>query len=211
MTILRQTISAALCGALLTGPVYAERAVQPKDAIRHVVIIFQENVSFDHYFATYPQAQNPAGEPSFSALPKTPQVDGLSGSLLTNNPNASNAENGQGAANPFRLDRAQAATADQEHNYQAEQMAYDHGKVDLFPKSVGAADGPKVPGVKTGVPSTTGLTMGYYYGNTVTALWNYAQHYAMSDHSFNTGYGPSTPGAVNLVSGQTNGAINDQN
>jgi phospholipase C len=211
MTILRQTISAALCGALLTGPVYAERAVQPKDAIRHVVIIFQENVSFDHYFATYPHAQNPAGEPSFSALPKTPQVDGLSGSLLTNNPNASNAENGQGAANPFRLDRAQAATADQEHNYQAEQMAYDHGKVDLFPKSVGAADGPKVPGVKTGVPSTTGLTMGYYDGNTVTALWNYAQHYAMSDHSFNTGYGPSTPGAVNLVSGQTNGAVNDQN
>ncbi len=28
--------------------------------------------------------------------------------------------------------------------------------------------------------------MGYYDGNTVTALWNYAQHFAMSDNSFGT-------------------------
>jgi phospholipase C len=216
MTILRRTLSAALCGLLVTTPVFAARtpksqAIPPKDAIRHVVIIFQENVSFDHYFATYPHATNPAGEPAFTALPGTPQVDGLSGSLLTANPNASNPGNGKGAANPFRLDRTQAVTADQEHNYRAEEMAYDAGKMDLFPKSVGAADGPKIPGVKTGIPSTTGLTMGYYDGNTVTAYWNYAQHFAMSDHSFNTNFGPSTPGVINLISGQTNGAINDQN
>src|SRR5215470_5301184 len=31
--------------------------------IEHLVVIFQENVSFDHYFATYPVALNPAGEP----------------------------------------------------------------------------------------------------------------------------------------------------
>ena len=31
--------------------------------IEHLVVIFQENVSFDHYFATYPNAANPAGEP----------------------------------------------------------------------------------------------------------------------------------------------------
>ena len=48
--------------------------------------------------------------------------------------------------------------------------------------------------------------MGYYDGNTVTALWNYAQHFAMSDNSFGTTYGPSTPGALNLISGQTHGA-----
>ena len=27
--------------------------------IKHLVVIFQENVSFDHYFGTYPVAQNP--------------------------------------------------------------------------------------------------------------------------------------------------------
>jgi hypothetical protein len=44
-----------------------------------------------------------------------------------------------------------------------------------------------------------GLVMDYYDGNTVTALWNYAQHFAMNDNSFNTTFGPSTPGALNLV------------
>jgi phospholipase C len=48
--------------------------------------------------------------------------------------------------------------------------------------------------------------MGYYDGGTTTALWNYAQHFAMSDNSYSTGFGPSTPGALNLVSGQTHGA-----
>src|SRR6202035_143752 len=100
---------------------------QTSTPIKHVVVIFQENISFDHYFATYPRALNPAGEPRFTALPGTPQVDGLSGDLLTRNPNSLNSDNGQGAANPFRLDRDQAATADQEHNYRAEQMAYDGG------------------------------------------------------------------------------------
>ena len=45
--------------------------------------------------------------------------------------------------------------------------------------------------------------MGYYDGNTVTGMWNYAQHYAMNDNSYNTNFGPSTPGALNLISGQT--------
>src|SRR5262249_20806277 len=48
--------------------------------------------------------------------------------------------------------------------------------------------------------------MGYYDGNTVTALWNYAQHFAMNDNSFSTVFGPSTPGALNLIAGQTHGA-----
>jgi phospholipase C len=52
-----------------------------------------------------------------------------------------------------------------------------------------------------------GIVMGYYDGNTVTALWNYAQHFAMSDNAFNTVFGPSTPGALNLVAGDTGGVI----
>ena len=52
-----------------------------------------------------------------------------------------------------------------------------------------------------------GLVMDYYDGNTVTGLWNYAQHYAMSDNSFNSVFGPSTPGAMNLISGQTHGIV----
>jgi phospholipase C len=32
--------------------------------IKHLVVIFQENISFDHYFATYPHAANPSGDQS---------------------------------------------------------------------------------------------------------------------------------------------------
>ena len=173
-----------------------------------MVVIFQENVSFDHYFGTYPNALNLPGESPFKALPGTPAVDGLSSELLENNPNAKNPLNGAGAANPFRLSPKNAATADQDHSYRAEQLAFHSGAMDLFPRSVGAADG---PALGQGIAATTGLTMGYFDGNTVTALWNLAQHYAMSDRFFETTFGPSTLGAINLIAGQTNGVINDGN
>ena len=72
--------------------------------ISHVVVIFQENVSFDHYFATYPFAENPAGEPAFHAKDGTPTVNGLNDALLTNNPNS---------LQPQRIDRSHVNTADQ--------------------------------------------------------------------------------------------------
>ncbi|HEV2647034.1 MAG TPA: alkaline phosphatase family protein [Acidobacteriaceae bacterium] len=178
-------------------------------AIKHVVVIFQENVSFDHYFGTYPNAANLPGEPSFTAAAGTPTNIAnyvSSPGLLTNNPNTSVA-NGAGASNPYRLARRQAATADQNHNYGAEELAYDGGKMDLFPLSVGVPDSSSLA-TSTGasaISASNALNMAYYDGNTVTALWNYAQHYAMNDHSFSTTFGPSTPGALNLVAGQTNG------
>lgn len=110
--------------------------------IKHLVVIFQENVSFDHYFGTYPTARNPNGEPAFFPRPDTPTVNGLSGALLNNNPNLLNAGNGTGASSPFRLDRSQAATADQGHNYGPEQAAVHFGLMDLFPLKVGTAGPP---------------------------------------------------------------------
>ncbi len=175
--------------------------------IQHLVVIFNENISFDHYFGTYPFALNPKGEPKFTAAADTPTVNGLSGALLNNNPNL-NPANGTGATNPFRLDRSQASTNDQDHNYLNEQEAFDQGLMDLFPLYTGTA-GP--PPAGTGTTETNGLVMGYFDGNTVTAMWNYAQHFALNDNSFDTTFGPSTPGLINLMSGQTNGVINTVN
>jgi len=187
-----------------TTPAYANSSFsRTTTPIKHLVVIFQENVSFDHYFGTYPKAANPKGEPSFFARPDTPTVNGLAGVLLNNNPNLLNAGNGTGATNPFRLDRSQAATADQGHNYGPEQAAAHFGLMDLFPLNVGAAGPP--PNAPPQIVTTKGVNLGYYDGNTVTALWNYAQHFAMSDNSYDTVFGPSTPGLMNLVSGQTNG------
>src|SRR6185312_3783192 len=207
--MVRLLLSLALVGSVAVGQqTKAPTHSAPAGKLKHIVVIFQENVSFDHYFGTYPNALNPPGEPRFVALPDTPEVAGLRGDLLTRNGNATNAENGGNAANPFRLDRSQAATADQHHDYRAEQLAFDHGKMDLFPRYTGRSGPPpdRAPGEAGDPPlNNQGLVMGYYDGNTVTALWNYAQHYAMSDHSFGTTFGPSTVGAINLVSGQTNG------
>jgi len=190
----------AVAPAGVTGP-SPQDAAPTATPIKHVVVLFNENVSFDHYFATYPTATNPPGEPPFTAVPHTPTVNNLANAhLLTNNPNATNAANGSDASEPFRLDRTQANTADQNHAYTAEQQAYDGGKADLFPKYTGAA----TPG-GVGAFGTKGQVMGYFDGNTVMAMWQYAQHFAMSDNAYTDTYGPSTPGALNLVSGQDNG------
>jgi phospholipase C len=197
-------LSASLClvtPGFAAAPV-ANPVVNTATPIKHLVVIFQENVSFDHYFATYPKAANIDGEPAFAAAKDTPKdIDTLaSAGLLDNNPNKTNTANGADAAAPFRLDRTQAATNSQNHGYTAEQAAYDNFAMDLFPANTGR-------GTKgaAGAFGTKGQVMGYYDGNTVTALWNYAQHFALNDHSFSTNFGPSTPGAINLISGQTNG------
>ena len=94
-----------------------------KTPIKHLVVIFQENHSFDAYFATYPKALNPAGQPAFHARPGTPSVNGLTQTLIERNPNSSK---------PFRIDRLQAYTCDQDHEYTAEQKARNGGLMDQF-------------------------------------------------------------------------------
>ncbi|WP_322014615.1 alkaline phosphatase family protein [Paraburkholderia sp. J12] len=186
-----------------TAAVSPQDALQTSTPIKHVVVIFGENESFDHYFGTYPNAQNPEGEPVFSAATGTPAVNGLTSALLTNNPTVSNTSNPKGTnINPFRLDRSQAATESQNHNYTPEQLAADGGKMDAFPLNTG--DNAVGSANTFGEP---GLVMGYFDGNTVTALWNYAQHFAMSDNAYTDTYGPSSPGAISVVSGQHNGAV----
>ena len=167
----------------------------PTTPIEHVVVIFQENVSFDHYFASYPNASG------FVAQPGTPTVNGLTGALLTNNPNAGNAKNVP-AINPFLLDRSQASTCDQDHSYGDEQSAFDMGLMDLFPFSVGVGESAFcLDQYSYGMGNA--IVEGYFDGNTVTAMWNYAQNYALNDNFYGTTFGPSTPGALNVIAGNT--------
>ena len=210
---MRSFLSVSVSTAMLMGmaidpslavAAQAPSAVTTTTPIQHVVVIFGENISFDHYFGTYPKALNPPGQPRFVALPNTPAVNGLTPALLTSNPNL-NPTNGAGATNPFRLNRNQALTADQNHGALAEQQSFDNGLMDLFPSKTGNAGG--TPVLYPAVTNTKGMVMGYFDGNTVTGYWNYAQHFAMNDNSYNTQFGPSTPGALNVISGQTNGVI----
>ena len=196
---IRRTLAVTAAGALcLAGSVSAVAAsaapAHPAAGttatpIQHLVVMFQENVSFDHYFGTYPNAANTDGNP-FHARPGTPSVNGLTPELLTDNPNEDQ---------PQRLTPSEALTCDQDHDYTPEQQALDGGLMDKFVQftDVSTCSPPDY--------QAPGLVMDYYDGNTVTALWNYAQHYAMSDNFFDTEFGPSTPGALDLASGQTYG------
>jgi len=188
----RDTLILVSAGCLAGAGAFGADPPQTATPIQHVVIIFQENVSFDHYFGTYPHAANSdPSEPMFGAFPGTPSVNNLTAAgMLTQNPNSTQ---------PFRLSRAQNYTCDQDHDYMPEQQAFNGGLMDKFPEFTGVGGGSPACDYGKG----TGLTMGYYDGNTVTALWNYAQHFAMSDNSYGTTFGPSTPGALNLVAGQT--------
>ncbi len=127
-----------------------EPALAAANVIKHVVVIFQENVSFDHYFGTYPVARNLPGESTFVARPGTPDVNGQTPALIAFNPNSTR---------PFRLSRSQAATCDQNHDYGPEQQAFDLGLMDMFPQTVGIG-GPGCPDYGKGkglVISTTSM------------------------------------------------------
>ncbi len=195
-SVLAATAALVAGGAAATVATGATASPKPDTTtpIKHLVVIFQENVSFDHYFGTYPKATGQGGSP-FYARPGTPAVTGLTTALLTSNPNG---------ANPVRLSPSNVndvLTCDQDHNYTDEQTAFDNGAMDKFLTTLG--NGGTSPEKGTCSKSTV---MNYYDGNTVTALWNYAQHFAMSDNSYGTTFGPSSPGAINLVSGDT-GAV----
>ena len=207
-------VSCALAsGARADNDFVREQGFVRRPPIKHVVVIFQENASFDHYFGTYPDALNSDGT-NFAAKLHTPTVNGLTDGnsqffertavgLHNFNPNmpvgTPTGLNPNGFANPFRMNRDQIVTCSNNHDYNGEQLASDSGLMDKFPQQ-NFKDG-------AGCATDGSTVMGYFDGNTVTAMWNWAQRFAMSDNSWNTTYGPSTPGAINLVSGQTAGAV----
>src|ERR1700694_2794310 len=96
-------LAAAGASAVADAP-HSDNAHHVRTAapIKHVVVIFQENVSFDHYFGTYPTALNLSGETPFTASPHTAKVNNLVNpldvnhdfkpltgvDLLNNNPNS---------------------------------------------------------------------------------------------------------------------------
>jgi len=191
-------LSTALAGWAVAPALADSNSTTP---IKHVVVLFQENISFDHYFGTYPNAANIPHElysAPFHASPDTPQVNGYTPELLDSNTNKNNSLSA--FVNPVRLAPYQAYTCSNSHSYLPEQEAEDMGLMDRFPTFTAAAGG-------EGCLTDGSTVMAYFDGNTVTELWNYAQHFAMSDNSFGSTFGPSSTGVINLVSGQTLGGI----
>lgn len=155
---------------------------ETKTKIKYFLVIIPENTSFDNVFSTYPHALNLPGEPCFIPKKNTPPVNGLAKSILKHNTNL---------VPPFRLSPSQVATTEPKHHYTELQKIAHGGLLDQF---VQVNKGDITP-------------MAYFDGNTVTALWNYAQRFSISDNCYSTNMAPSTPGHINLISGLTHGTL----
>ncbi len=122
-TVAATSAALMLAGLAASGTAAAAAPSDTTTPIKHVIVVFQENVSFDHYFGTYPNAANKPGETPFHAAPGTPTINGLTGALRSDNPNG---------RNPARMAPNQALACDQDHDYKAEQLAANHGAMDGF-------------------------------------------------------------------------------
>jgi phospholipase C len=176
-------------GARAARPAFPPaKSLRTTTPIKHLVLLIPENESFDHYFGTYPKAENLPGEVPFKAKPGTPRVEGLSRRLREDNPNL---------VNPYRLAPRWVLPCVPDHFMPEQEAAINRGHMNRFVQE----SGDMCPAGEREWP------MAYFDGNTVTAHWNYAQRFAMSDAFHADVLGPSTPGHLNLIAGQTHGAL----
>jgi phospholipase C len=151
--------------------------------IRHVVIIMQENRSFDSYFGTYPGA------------------DGIPG--LAGNPGAvpcvPNAATGS-CVRPFhdRQDRSLGGP----HSYAAAIADENGGKMDGFvgEQNRGMAGCERTFNPNCGTSGGTPDVMGYHDGSDIPNYWAYAHDFVLQDHMFESDASWSLPSHLYLVS-----------
>jgi phospholipase C len=177
------TIAGAICGGF-AQPAVAASAGNP---IQHVIIIFQENRSFDNYFGTFPGAN---GIPAGVCLPIS----------LT--------DSSKGCVTPFHDRHDYNLGGD--HDADGGQNDLDNGitqaKMDGFvdtqmiSQHVACA---KSPGVANCSGSANGWTrhdvMGYHTAEEIPNYWSYAQHFVLQDAMFPGIRSWSTPSHVDLT------------
>lgn len=195
-----------LAAVPLTG--LADSAEGTHSPIKHTIILYQENISFDHYFGTYGHGSN--GIPA--------------GSSLT----FSNGTSTWGPFSPTQLSgQTQSRTCDVDHNYSHMIQMADHGAMDKFlqfgndktvtnPSSNAASTCPKFESQVAPGTGEVALANAYYTGTAgdpkapLQNYWKLASQYTLADNFFQGVYGPSTPGAEWLVAA-TNNTTGDPN
>lgn len=159
---------------------YANAQSQPEtlDKIRHIVVIYLENHSFDNLYGLFPGADGIAqatpeqylqtdltGKP-YETLPPVMEKGKIDTRFPADLPNK-----------PFEINRYLAAdqkTGDLVHRFYQHQEQINGGKLDRF----------------AAVSDAGGLTMGHYDGSKLP-LWQYAQRFTLADHFFQAAFGGS--------------------
>jgi acid phosphatase len=173
-----------LCAALILAAVpgvLAQDATVPFSKIKHFVVIYGENISFDGIFGAFPGAEGLAASKSAApqtdhdgqVLPALPPVrmkdkhsNGADVYLDTQLPNA-----------PFNIEdhlEKGKATGDLVHRFYQEQEQINGGKNDRF----------------AAVSDAGGLAMGYYHDDNLN-LWRLAKDFTLLDHFHHSAFGGS--------------------
>jgi len=184
-------LMAGMLAAIAARTQAAERGqaatAQKNIPIKHVIIIFQENRSFDSYFGTYPGADGIPmrdGEPTVCNLdPKTGQC--VKPFLDHNDVNCG----GPHAAEQSLADVANGAMDGFISEVQAQ------GGFGLYPL-VWARNYCKHPTD----PKESDAVMGYHDGGDIPNYWAYAKHFVLQDHMFEALHSWSFPSHLYLVS-----------
>ncbi len=171
---LRAAALALLAYAAATGTASAAHGIHK---IRHIVIIMQENRSFDEYFGTYPGAD---GIPMKNGVPAVCMPD------------------------PLRHDcvRPYHNTADINYGGPHEQQAfatdYDNGRMDGFIRARETCKNGLDPKDCIALLSTD--LMGYHTGADIPNYWTYARDFVLQDQMFEPNASWSLPAHLYLVS-----------
>jgi phospholipase C len=143
-------------------------------SIEHIVILMQENRSFDHYFGTFPGVRGFA-DPAAIRLPD--------GSPVFRQPDPGHA---QGYLAPFRYDTRSTsaqATPSTDHTWPTQHQAWNGGKMDQWVK----AKGP--------------YTMGYFTQADIPFHWALAQAFTLCDNYHCSVFGPTNPNRLYMWTG----------
>ena len=151
--------------------------------IHHVFVVYQENRSFDSYFGSFPGADNLATAEARAHGFR--QYDSIGHIWIS----------------PFLLNAAD--TGDANHSRPALIDKSDGGRMDRFVAWEEERPGAALPGTRERVRQAAMLTMAHEDCHTIPFLWMYAHRFALYDHIFQAMYGPSTPGNIDLIAGQT--------
>jgi phospholipase C len=142
--------------------------------IQHIVILMQENRSFDHYFGTMPGVRGFA-DPTAIKLP--------SGNPVFFQPDPSHA---QGYLLPFHYDTrttSAQATPGTDHSWPTQHQAWDGGKMDAW------------------IPAKGPFTMGYFTRDDIPFHWALAEAFTICDNYHCSVFGPTNPNRLNMWTG----------
>ncbi|WP_428395258.1 phospholipase C [Lichenicoccus sp.] len=174
---------AAIMIACFGGPAHA--MVPGIHRIRHVIVIMQENRSFDSYFGTFPGAE---GIPMQDGVPSVCVPDGATGACVR--PFVDHRDRNGGGPHS-----AVAATA-----------VIDGGSMDGFIAVAAAARGRKChaasdPNCGEGGGQDARRVMGYHVASDIPNYWAYAREFVLQDHMFEPVASWSLPSHLYMVSG----------